>query len=513
MPTKLPDNINSIVIQKWLSGDQRDKIATDIGISPGAVSNIVSQWKNDIGSYEADELRSFAVTLRKIGITPVECAASSRVAMILKKLEVSEDKFESFISSIYNHCYNDLGLTPERIGSYITNLTEFSQTVPFSEIPNYISQKVEEKKKLEENMQDLNAQIQKLEEQKSETQIELDRHKINKDKLQWYINIKNELEYKYGLPVDDIPKFASMVNEVKKQYGCDAQKIINELSHLDLVRDDYITYKAEIGKLKYNYSIANKEYRHVLQMLQKSNESLDVYGELYAMGFGLEELKLLHKTITDISSANNNFPTNDAIRKFFSDINKQYDGKLGFESKIGKLKIEVNELSQKKTKLHEEINAIPRMGPYVVRLLNTLESSNNNGNSSIEELELLIEELHKCGGVKAFREKLSKLTEHHEERIRRSGRKGEGEVEEKGNNKSNDEEKKIDYGEQKEKGDGEEERTVLIVATQQHNNDHVFDNGFETILNRALDQLPPNKLLLFLGILLLITKIRVVPNH
>ena len=43
----------------------------------------------------------------------------------------------------------------------------------------------------------------------------------------------------------------------------------------------------------------------------------------------------------------------------------------------------------------------------------------------VEELELLIEELQKCGGIKAFRENLSKLTEHHEEGIRRSGRKGQ----------------------------------------------------------------------------------------
>jgi hypothetical protein len=48
----------------------RDKIAVDIGISPDAVSNIVSEWRNHTGSYAADELRSFAVTLRKIGLTP-----------------------------------------------------------------------------------------------------------------------------------------------------------------------------------------------------------------------------------------------------------------------------------------------------------------------------------------------------------------------------------------------------------------------------------------------------------
>ena len=42
--------------------------------------------------------------------------------------------------------------------------------------------------------------------------------------------------------------------------------------------------------------------------------------------FGLEELKLLHKTSTDIiSSANNYFPRKDTtIHKFFSDIKEQY---------------------------------------------------------------------------------------------------------------------------------------------------------------------------------------------
>ncbi|MBV9177642.1 MAG: hypothetical protein JO297_11455 [Nitrososphaeraceae archaeon] len=45
---------------------------------------------------------------------------------------------------------------------------------------------------------------------------------------------------------------------------------------------------------------------------------------------------------------------------------------------------------------------LPRIGPFVVRLFNTLDSSGSS--SSVEELELLIGELNKCGRVKAFRE-------------------------------------------------------------------------------------------------------------
>jgi len=39
--------------------------------------------------------------------------------MILKKLGELEDKFESFLSPIYNHCYDDLGLTPDKITTSI----------------------------------------------------------------------------------------------------------------------------------------------------------------------------------------------------------------------------------------------------------------------------------------------------------------------------------------------------------------------------------------------------------
>ncbi|HYA85433.1 MAG TPA: hypothetical protein VEH06_18605 [Candidatus Bathyarchaeia archaeon] len=32
MPSRLPDNYKSLVIQEWLKGEQRDKIAVDNGL-------------------------------------------------------------------------------------------------------------------------------------------------------------------------------------------------------------------------------------------------------------------------------------------------------------------------------------------------------------------------------------------------------------------------------------------------------------------------------------------------
>ena len=69
MHTKLPNNLKSLVIQQWLKGVQRDKIAGDNGLSAGAVTNIVNEWRDALGFSAADDLRELAVTLRKIGIT------------------------------------------------------------------------------------------------------------------------------------------------------------------------------------------------------------------------------------------------------------------------------------------------------------------------------------------------------------------------------------------------------------------------------------------------------------
>jgi hypothetical protein len=150
MPAKLPETTKSLVIQLWLAGHQRDKIAFDCGISAGAVTNIVNEWRTALGLPAADAFRDLAVTLNKIGINPAQCAIGLRVATILQRLGVKEDTFESFMSNINNRCCNELGLTPERISFYIANLAELSKSVPVSQLSNYISQKTEEKKRLEE---------------------------------------------------------------------------------------------------------------------------------------------------------------------------------------------------------------------------------------------------------------------------------------------------------------------------------------------------------------------------
>src|ERR1041384_3958902 len=83
-----------IVFQQWLEGKPRNDIAADNGLSDGAVTNIVNEWKHSLGFSLADDLRELAVTMKRIGVAASQCALGSRVAMIMLNMGIKEDDFE-----------------------------------------------------------------------------------------------------------------------------------------------------------------------------------------------------------------------------------------------------------------------------------------------------------------------------------------------------------------------------------------------------------------------------------
>jgi predicted acetyltransferase len=156
--------------------------------------------------------------------------------------------------------------------------------------------------------------------------------------LKWYSNLKAELR-KYDIPVDDISKFAKAVNGIR-ELGYDVGKVIREFS-------DYESVETQRKMLQDSVKMLQNELNHLSQKcsslentVNSHEQIISIFKELDGMGFGLEELKLLWNTINEITVANN-IPLNEAQRKFFKDIEEQYDKKLGFESKVQNLKCRI----------------------------------------------------------------------------------------------------------------------------------------------------------------------------
>ncbi|MFZ0512976.1 MAG: hypothetical protein WAM14_15315 [Candidatus Nitrosopolaris sp.] len=48
MPAAIDPAIKKQVVNQWLSGDGRERIAADNGVGTGTVSNIIEEWKKGI---------------------------------------------------------------------------------------------------------------------------------------------------------------------------------------------------------------------------------------------------------------------------------------------------------------------------------------------------------------------------------------------------------------------------------------------------------------------------------
>jgi hypothetical protein len=125
MPAAIPETIKSRVIIQWLQGLSRDAIARDNNISTGAVSNVVNEWTNTLGKYEADALRELAKSLKIAGLSPAQCAIGFRAMKILSEQGVEDgETAEHFISDTYKKC-EKLAVTPSKIATYIEDLSNF----------------------------------------------------------------------------------------------------------------------------------------------------------------------------------------------------------------------------------------------------------------------------------------------------------------------------------------------------------------------------------------------------
>jgi FtsZ-binding cell division protein ZapB len=417
MPAKLPNATKSLVIQQWLQGKPRNDIAAENGVSSGAVTNIVKEWRHNLGFAVADELRELALTMKKVGITAGQCALGFRIATIMLKVGVDEDSFESFILDVYNRC-KDIGLSSENISVYLQDLIEFSRDVlPLSKIENYIKEKTDDKRKLEQEIEKLTVQTEMLQQEKSDAEslrdMALQEERLTSSGLKWYSDLSAELR-KYSIPVDDISKFGKIVDNIA-EYGYDVDKVIKEFSDLEILRSIRDTLQQIVQTLENKNSDLEQRHSTLEVLVSMHTQALSTYQHLDDMGFGLKQLDFLRNTVKEIA-LENEIPVEDAVNKFLLDVERQYDKKLGYESKVRSLRDEVEKLNQEQSRLRAELLLLPLIGPKLIKLTQNGVSEQDIVNIATVfekyvagiDRQSFASELQTYGGLKSTIQKLTK---------------------------------------------------------------------------------------------------------
>jgi hypothetical protein len=196
-------------------------------------------------------------------------------------------------------------------------ILDLLESIPLSQIPNYIEEKSKDKQKLEEEIRNLLGR-------KSSAQLEYEeallKKKLTIEMLQKFTHMQDTL-IEYDLYTEDIPK---LVNALKnaQQLGYDANAIADKISRIEsleekekILKNNLMVSQDELRMLKHAISLLNQE-------IDKHQRTLAEHDKLQNIGFGLREFILLNNTLREIATSNN-VDSSMAVKKFFQDMEKK----------------------------------------------------------------------------------------------------------------------------------------------------------------------------------------------
>jgi len=334
MQPRVTGALKALIIEDWLRGLTRDQIADKHNLSTGTITNIIREWSAGLEEAVADELREFALALRKLRITAPRCAVGARVAYMMSKLGLGEDAFHSFMSETYDRCAK-LGLQPERLSHDLKLLTDLSESVPWDEIPAHIDEQIARKKNLEEEIQTLESVAS---EAKRRLASAMEDEAVTITDLNEFSNFRREMD-KHQVAMVDAPLTIRTINDVR-ELGYDVNTLVSKVSNFEQLQIVEKELKISVDFSTKRKDKLESDCKYFESQIEVHSQTLAIYGELEDMGIGLKEQKLLWHKVREIGVANQMNPK-EALQKFLKDVEEEYDAKLGFEPKIQKSKSEL----------------------------------------------------------------------------------------------------------------------------------------------------------------------------
>ncbi len=221
---------------------------------------------------------------------------------------------------------------------------EINDEIPLvSKVSFFIEQRKKEIHQLVNERNSINEEINRLGEQKNKVQANLS-NTIQGEKraysyFQWYNALKQELNEKFNIAIEEeYEAFARAINDFR-DYGYNTLQIVTEYK-------DFASLREQRSLLKTEMDLNNQTRQHLFNDINQLKDqaysyrqTLKTFYQLQQIGFGLPKLKELSGLITEISAVNNIDPS-EAVTRFFKELEKNYDNKLGLESKLKEMRDE-----------------------------------------------------------------------------------------------------------------------------------------------------------------------------
>ena len=353
MPAAINDQIRKQVIQQWINGDTRDKIAIDNDIGEGTVSSIVNDWRKGLEDAEYESVRELAIYSKKQGLALSDLASHFRLYNIIKKSGATEDQIESFIIN----CTSGVGveaLPPEKIVDLVNQLFNISksESIPLEGIPEYIKQELQVKQKLEQQIKEAEAVLQS----KNVAIETIDEH----------IHLNEELN-KHGLSTKHTTKLLNVIKNIEQE-GYNTKKIVAKAMIMKSLKD------------------SEKQLRNKCEILAKRidryKDALPLAERIVAMRINTAGLLALEAAVNDMAEIYN-LPLYTAAFRVMNDI-QDYNKLGGLKKQLAALCAQVYTVKEVCSHQNQAMVALVKLKSYgiaeddILNLNNYLERNKIN---------------------------------------------------------------------------------------------------------------------------------------
>jgi hypothetical protein len=245
MPATIDEIVKRRVVQQWLAGEAREKIIADNNIGAGTVSIIVDDYKTGLDNFDLDSFRELTLEAKKRGMSPSDLASFFRLFNFFRGSGAKENEVESFITNI-----NTGYIPPSKAIELINQICEISKSESVSpdQLPNYIKQKLEEKQRIDEQIQEADAILQSK--------------NVTIEAINEHFQLNEELK-RYRLSTKDIHRLLDLL-VAAKNYKYNPGKIVAKLRSIKRLEN-------KENKLKNNCEILSKQadkYKEIIPLAQ-----------------------------------------------------------------------------------------------------------------------------------------------------------------------------------------------------------------------------------------------------
>jgi hypothetical protein len=346
VPPAIDESIKRKVIQQWITGESRDKIAAENNIGTGSVSSIIANYKDGLDNSEFDSIRQLALEIMKQGLNWSELASHFRLYNYFIKSGAAEDRIEAFITNL--HCTT---IPTQKTIEYLNQIHEIAkeESIPLDQVSGYIKEKLEEKQKIDECVREADATLQS----KSVTIEAIGEH----------LKLKEELD-RHGVSMQDIAKLLKLLSNAKR-YGFDGKEIADKLYN--------------IQELEWKERELKDKCKKFSKRISKFKDVVPLTEDIAAWGIGIDELLALKVGINQ-AAKHYNLPPLAATLRLIDDI-KKYNKINGLKEELSALYLQKYTLDQACSRQSQSLIGLAKLKSYgltedrLLQLNNFLESN------------------------------------------------------------------------------------------------------------------------------------------